>query len=250
LDIHGTTGVGAAVYGAYDAICPVTYSWGTVINEEVNGGTNGDPQFSGFLGQSYQIHGVSGSYYNIISTPALQLNALFTFLTEGACRKGTTCFAHAGNYFGEIGLSLKNGDKVDYVHIVAGPVAQGLKVLINNVELAVSSTPIVIGQSTITLADSFDAIVETPEFSFRFQNSDMFLNEDVTLNRPLLEKVMEFKRAVKAGSNATEAELPHGLLGQTWQRKTYSNRFKHIQGQLFDYTVDGIFGTEFQHNRF
>lgn len=49
------------------------------------GGVSGDPQFSGFLGQQYQIHGVDGLVYNIISDPILQFNARFTFLEKGTC---------------------------------------------------------------------------------------------------------------------------------------------------------------------
>ena len=40
----------------------------------------GDPQFVGLRGQSFQVHGVDGAVYNIISDASMQLNSRFTFL--------------------------------------------------------------------------------------------------------------------------------------------------------------------------
>ena len=43
----------------------------------------GDPQFSGFQGQSFQFHGLADEHFNLISTPSLQLNAHFVYLSSG-----------------------------------------------------------------------------------------------------------------------------------------------------------------------
>ena len=43
-------------------------------------GAIGDPQLTGLLGQSFQVHGVSGSVYNLVSCASLQVNARFDFL--------------------------------------------------------------------------------------------------------------------------------------------------------------------------
>jgi len=88
-----------------------------------SGCVNTDPQFMGFLGQSYQIHGVSGNVYNILSTPRLQYNALFTYLSEGRCRKGTACYSHPGNYFGSVGVSIRSDDgSINRIEVISGPV--------------------------------------------------------------------------------------------------------------------------------
>jgi len=160
------------------------------------------------------------------------------------------CFGHPGNYFGEVGLSLKSElGKVDRIHVVAGPVDIGLQVFVNDSPLKVSTSSIGLGSSSVVWTDPFEVTVNTAEFSLRLVNSDMFLNEDVSINEALLVRIRDYKRAVKSG-NATD-DLPHGLLGQTWQKKIFANRWKYIEGALYDYTVaDGIMGTQFKYNRF
>jgi len=110
------------------------------------------------------------------------------------------------------------------------------------------------GDSVLEFTNAFEVAVHTSEFSLRLQNSDMFLNEDISVNVPLLRKIQEYKEAVKTNSSLVSsklAALPHGLLGQTWEYKSYQNRWKYITGQLFDYVLaDGIFGTTFNFNRF
>jgi len=238
----------------------VTYNW--ELHHDIvpcapgpgQGCTEGDPQFTGFVGQSYQIHGVSNTVYNVITAPRFQVNALFTYLESGKCRPGTQCFSHPGNYFGEMGLLIANdAGAVTRVHLQAGPVDTGMRVLINDTELASSNGPVKIGTSVIDLLSPFELNLDTEEFSIRFSNSDMFLNEQVAINTPLLQKIQEYKRAAK--SNSTNADdalrfLPHGLLGQTWQSKVYPNRWRYIEGSLFDYVSSDIFGSSFKHNRF
>ena len=41
----------------------------------------GDPQFAGLRGQDYQVHGIDGGVYNVISSSLMQLNSKFVFLT-------------------------------------------------------------------------------------------------------------------------------------------------------------------------
>ena len=67
----------------------------------------GDPQFVGLRGQSYQVHGMDGAIYNLISDKNLQVNSRFVFLTEGQCPiidgvVDTNCWSHPGSYIGEM----------------------------------------------------------------------------------------------------------------------------------------------------
>jgi len=239
-------------------ICGVTYQWGTssdVVNNDptcTQTSTCGDPQFIGFVGQSYQIHGVSGTIYNVLSTPQFQLNALFTYLESGKCRKGTMCFSHPGNYFGEVGMLFMGPDGViSRLRVVAGPLDSGMKVFLNETALSISTDAIKVGDTRLVLRTQFELEVQSPEYTLRLTNSDMFLNQDIAVNAPLLKQIQEYKQGMKRNESPSAVSLPHGLLGQTWEYKTYSNRWKFIQGQLFDYVcADGIFGTSFNFNRF
>jgi hypothetical protein len=262
LDSNGNP-IGDAVEnnGVFDLPISVTYNW-LLVHDEINcapgsqlpGCAQGDPQFNGFVGQSYQIHGVSNTVYNVISAPRFQVNALFTYLESGKCRRGTQCFSHPGNYFGEMGLLLADdAGAVTRVQLQAGPVDAGMRVLINDSELPSSNQTVTIGTSVVDFSTPFDFRLTTEDFTILFSNSDMFLNEQVAINTPLLHKIQEYKRAAK--SNSADADvalrsLPHGLLGQTWQSKVYPNRWKYIEGSLFDYVSSDIFGTTFKFNRF
>ena len=44
----------------------------------------GDPQFIGLRGQSYQVHGIDGGVYSLISDPLIQLIGRFPFLSENS----------------------------------------------------------------------------------------------------------------------------------------------------------------------
>ena len=76
----------------------------------------GDPLFSGLRGQSFQVHGTSDEHYAVISTPALQVNALFELRTEGDCseriRQRTACWSHTGNYFAAVTVLSKEAAAV------------------------------------------------------------------------------------------------------------------------------------------
>jgi len=96
--------------------------------------------------------------------------------------------------------------------------------------------------------------MESEDFSLRIENSDMFLNQDISIGKQLLANVAEYKKRVKQNSQGAEelkAKLPHGILGQTWNSARYPNVWKYIQGLLFDYQLsDGLMGTSFKYNRF
>ena len=49
------------------------------------GAALGDPQLKGFLGQSFQVHGLDGGVYSVLSEKEVQVNARFTFLEGGRC---------------------------------------------------------------------------------------------------------------------------------------------------------------------
>lgn len=62
------------------------------------GSGNGDPVFTGFHGQVYQVHGYPETWFNIISSPQIDVNAQFAFIDAGTCDyNNTECWTHPGN---------------------------------------------------------------------------------------------------------------------------------------------------------
>jgi hypothetical protein len=45
----------------------------------------GDPQFMGLRGQSFQVHGIDGAVYNLVTSTSSQVNSRFVFLSKGRC---------------------------------------------------------------------------------------------------------------------------------------------------------------------
>jgi hypothetical protein len=195
----------------------------------------GDPQFVGLRGQSFQVHGVSGEVYNIVSDADLQYNSKFVFLDSGKCptvdgKKQKGCWSHPGSYLGELGLKTRAGDRIS---LVSGSAASGFA------SVAVNGKPVGEGE-TVLLADNLGSVsrnsthlasVQVGNWDFAFENSDMFVNQRV--------------RVLDARSLRS-----HGLLGQTWRETTYPNAIKYVQGQVDDYVIrDGdIFGDNFVFN--
>jgi len=140
------------------------------------------------------------------------------------------------------------------VLVESGSVETGMTVSVNGSALAVGAS-VNAGIYTISIPSVFEAVIESEEFSIRIQNSDLFLNQEVSIGSGLMKHISAYKSTIKSGDVAAAAELlaklPHGILGQTWSGKTYNNRWKYIEGQLFDYQVnDGVMGTDFKYNRF
>jgi len=201
------------------------------------GSVIGDPQFVGLRGQSFQVHGVSGEIYNIVSDSDLQYNSRFVFLSKGECpvvngRKQKSCWSHPGSYLGELGLKTKAGDRI---HLITGNAKYGFE------SVTVNDKEVLVGE-TVLLADNAGAVsrnsthlasVQVGNWDFAFENSDMFVNQRV--------RVLD-SRSLRS----------HGLLGQTWREATYPNAIKFIQGTVDDYVIrdNDIFGDNFVFNSF
>jgi hypothetical protein len=207
-------------------------------------GICGDPQFLGLNGQDYQIHGVSGEVYNIISDSQIQYNSRFVFLDSGRCpidangKKMKGCWSHPGSYLGALGLKTKAGDKI---RIVPGSARHGFKLVeLNGKALKVGDSINLAGVNgedfgQIAITSSHTMTLNLGAWSFEFDNSDKFINQRVQV----------------AGDHARTSRS-HGLLGQTWSDATYPGPLKYVQGSVDDYSIrDGdIYGDSFFYNRF
>ena len=196
------------------------------------GGARGDPSFTGFRGQAYQVHGMADTVYNVITDKQLQLNALFVFLTQGACptvngQTLTNCWSHPGSYFGALALRTAEGDRL---LITAGPAATGFSLTLNDAPLTSSTS---LPGLSISLLNSHQLTVQAGVYRLSIENSDAFLN----LAQAEVLDWQALKRSVQS----------HGLLGQTWE-----SRKGAIEGDVDDYAEadNDLFGTRFLHNKF
>jgi len=196
----------------------------------------GDPQFVGLKGQEFQVHGVDGQVYNLISDIHTQVNSKFVFLSNGKCpivngeKQSEGCWTHRGSYLGEIGIKTSTG--LQY-YLKAGSADTGFEIIkINNSELKVGQE-----LNGCKFVNSHRVEIETENYTFIFENSDNFINQKVSVK----------------DSQKLEQDGCHGLLGQTIHGKVYNdNTIKYIAGDVSHYIVNNneIFGDDYAFNLF
>jgi hypothetical protein len=199
----------------------------------------GDPQFVGLRGQSFQVHGIDGAVYNIISEAQTQVNSRFVFLSEGECPvvngvKDSNCWSHPGSYLGEMSFQQIVDGKVHQALVTSGSAKNGFaSVTIDGKALKVGDS-MTFGSFAISMESTHHVAIQTENFSFELSNSDNFINQAVT-NRAPLSKLTS-----------------HGLLGQTHAAKVYPTATRYIQGEVDDYVIadNDIFGKDFAFNKF
>jgi len=216
------------------ASCTSVYAF--LITNPANSTIRGDPQFMGLRGQSYQIHGIDGAVYNIISDRDIQLNSRFSFLTgprpcptmPSTGRKSSACWSHQGSYLGEIGLKVG----ADQIFVSSGPASVGFAaVTVNGKQMAVGEST-----STVQFNSTHEITLTFGAWTIELENSDMFIN----------------LRSVRVASTAWSSLSSHGLLGQTWANKRYSGKVAAIEGEVDDYLIgeNSVFGDSFVFNRY
>ena len=215
-----------------------SYNGTLTLNCPTNtGGVNGDPQFVGLHGQSYQIHGIDGAIYAIISERELQMNARFNYVNgprkcpimPSTKKPSAACWSHAGSYLTEIGIKTADGGTV---RIVAGAPSKGFQsVEINGRMLAEKDEAIVRRVSTHEL------LVRVGDWTLELENIDEFVN---------------IRSAQLRADRFSSDYRRHGLLGQTVVNKRYNNQLKVIEGEVDDYVIASasIFGDEFLYSRY
>ena len=221
----------------------------------------GDPQFVGFHAQAFQVHGIPGRYFNLLTTLTLQLNALFTMLVDGQSMtagqmqaervisqlqslKGgpshplplTTAYSHEGTFLAEMGLKFTAADGATVqVRAVAGAYTTGFAtVTVNGIDVAVGAEAVQVAAGMlVTFTTPSLLTIDTPVLSFTLVNADRFFNiEQATLNTPY-----------------TGDSQMDGLLGQTanpaWTVERHSAEFR--EHQLMDFLIaeHDIFSSDF-----
>jgi len=203
-----------------------------------NSGVVGDPQFVGLRGQQFQVHGIDGAVYNLISEQSTQVNARFVFLASGQCPRfkdiaASNCWSHPGSYLGQVSFQQVVDGKIHQLLVTAGPANTGFESIeLDGVTLAVGHSSAIGSSFAVAITGSHSLSVRTVHFSFELSNSDMFVNQAVAALIPL---------------NRLTA---HGLLGQTHHFTSRSISTPFV-GEVDDYAVEGdIFGVDFVFNQF
>jgi hypothetical protein len=231
-------------------------------------GGSGDPVFSGFQGQHFQFHGLPDEHFNLISSPNVQLNSHFVYLSSGKCDyNDTECFTHPGTYMDVLGLSVADA----HVKLVAGTHEAGLRVWINDAEIQ-RGTHIKALTNNVTSSLRYHhngkVEVHTDVLSFEIANSDMFMNIQAALNDRQLLKVGATRHTVTDSSicktnsethnhqvieSTVAKKYPvtsqlHGLIGQTWRNVKVCAR--DYMGTVQDYLVSDLFGSDYHYSYF
>ena len=200
----------------------------------------GDPQFVGLRGQSYQVHGMDGAVYNLITESNTQVNSRFVFLTEGECPtvdgkvNSVGCWSHPGSYMGELSFQAVVDGKLHAALVTSGDAKKGFaSVQMDGKSLKAGET-VSFGAFSLTYTNSHSAYITLDNYNIDLSNSDKFLNLALIAKVPLSQL------------------RSHGLIGQTHSTKTYKNTVKYVEGEVDDYIVtdDDVFGTSFPFNKF
>jgi hypothetical protein len=228
-------------------------------------GVNGDPVFSGFQGQVFQFHGLPDEHFNLVSSPDVQLNAHFVYLSSGKCDyNDTECFTHPGTYMDILGFSVAD----THIKLVAGTHEQGLRIWINDQEITRGTYIRAITNTTAYIKYHHNGHVEirTEIMNFDITNSDMFMNIHVALNNRQLLHVGAIKHTVtdhkicrtnsdthnhQLIESTVAAKYPvtiplHGLIGQTWRNVKVCNR--DWMGTTEDYIASDLFAKDYHYN--
>ena len=204
----------------------------------------GDPQFVGLRGQSFQVHGIDGGIYALVSSARTAINSQFVFLSAGQCPVlggvvAVNCWSHPGSYMGSLSFLQWVDGQLHTAVVEAGTAALGFsRVLVDGKALTLVDGAVVsFGPSfSLTLHSQHHLVVRTEQFELVVRNSDRFLNIDEI--RPLLP--------------LSRLSGTHGLLGQTHSSKTHPSSLKVIEGEVDDYLIKGhhLLSSDFVFNRF
>jgi hypothetical protein len=239
--VSWTVGFFAILTVTYDSSNPDVAGYSDALSVQfINTIIVGDPQFVGLRGQSYQVHGIDGAVYNIVSEKESQVNARFVFLTQGKCPiiDGTAadnCWSHPGSYLGEMSFQQLVDGKLHQALVVAGPSTRGFaSVQVDGQLMKVGDVLSISDSFAVAFTSAYSVQVTVDHFTFDLSNSDLFINQAVRATQPL---------------NRLRA---HGLLGQTHSSQTYASPLKYIAGQVDDYVIQDsdIYGSDFVYNQF
>ena len=211
-------------------------------------GVLGDPQFIGLQGQSFQVHGIDGAVYNIITDDRFHINARFVFRSEGRCppvekraeaEGKSVCWTHPGSYLGALGLKTATGHTLQ---VDSGSAEDGFAaVLLDGKQMTVGEQVTIaesdeLQQLSVRLVSTHRLTLSISSFDIAVDNSDLFVN------------------LARVAVRDTKSLHSHGLLGQTWSAPPARGvEVACVEGAIDDYLEadNELFGRQFvyQHKR-
>ena len=213
----------------------------------------GDPIITGFHGQVYQVHGIPGRVFNLISSRLAQINARFVFLGAGESMTSgdmeaaqmrrasaavpvvssvgkvtpvhttslptTTAWSHEGTFLGALSLQFRSlsssSSVVGQVLVVAGPYQRGIA------SLEVSGAQIELEQAVYPLTFTFDdcsVVVESP-------HQLLVSTSEVTLSLVNSDRFFNLENIALTPLTRAEPKRLEGILGQSADSTTYFPRY-------------------------
>jgi len=235
---------------AYSSLGTVDYSGSVVYTYSEN--VAGDPQFVGFQGQHFQIHGIPNECFSLITTPDMYINSRFVYISNGQCTyNDTECFSHPGTYIDQIGLTVYDKTRMSEarVKLQAGSHSEGLIATVNDVKLPVGRKLVLStthNDTYIHVVSNLRITISIHElFKISIVNSDFFFNIGTSMVRG---DMLAFGQNKVVAHETDTVKFPlHGLLGQTWRNVEYTTG-KYIQGEPADYQVNSLFSPAFLFN--
>jgi len=245
--------------------CPVAITITIIVVGCPPANVQQDPQFVGLQGQHFQVHGLADSVFNLISSPSMQLNSRFVYLSNGKCfYNNTACWSHPGTYLQSLGFGYYD----QHVEVRSNAHDNGLSVFINGDEIQTSNKQQVLTtvynkntHAVVSYPINGKLIFETEKWQIVATNADFFINIQVSLldsdiMRQGRQKVM-FSGVHPDTQELTQGELPtvkphiHGLVGQTWLNAEYANK-QLFEGEILEYWLESnnLFGNDFMYNNF
>ena len=242
-----------------------------------SGSVLGDPAFVGLLGQSYQVHGVSGLTYALVSDRQVVVNAVFTYLSGGSCLHDSetglplyVCWSHAGSYLSAVSVRLASGETLV---VRAGGAAAGFAAVELGGAGGVGGAGSAGGVGGAASADGADGTGSTDgaggagstdstgSATALTVGSHTTLPSGLTVDYHSLRQltvrsaglyqltlqnsdgfVNLLQLAVSGWSELVGSVQSHGLIGQTWRRRAAgggvsTGSIPHIEGEVDDYVV-------------
>ena len=215
----------------------------------------GDPTFVGFLGQRYQVHGIDGAIYAVLSQATLAVNARFVFLSAGRCPTvdgvvSTNCWSHPGSYFGALSFQTTAGDRLS---ISAGSADVGFASIMHDDQQVATKVGTIVRGAALSLQvlSSHIVMVEVGNYRVTVENSDKFVNL-------VAVEVLNWRQL-------RSVDQPHGLLGQTYSMKKGTasrpaavsaeqvlSAHSVVDGDVDDYLIvsNDLFAVDFVYNKF
>jgi len=204
----------------------------------------------------------------LISSPDVQLNSHFVYLSSGKCDyNDTECYTHPGTYMDVLGLSVGES----HIKLVAGTHESGMRVWVNDAEIQRGAQIKQLSQNvtgSLRYHNNGKVDIHTDIMGLEIANSDMFMNIRAALNDRQLLKVGSAKHTVtdraicKTNTETHNHQLIestvakkypvttplHGLIGQTWRNVLVCGR--NWMGTVQDYMVSDLFASDYHYTYF